>query len=202
MKRCGVCRRKYPAEARFCGEDGTPLEEFDVLTSADNMAAYDELARNARVNQGSREAMDTLWGAVYRLPSWLFLLRGEEMVPYTCLVEGKKSVMVFTDHPAMQRFVKHPGYQPGDSYSAMILTVESASEMLLRLRSHGAEVMLFNYGGDGFLLPLDNVSGLYHYFNNGRELPCVVDARFRADIERSAREIEEFERGGGGRPSN
>jgi hypothetical protein len=176
MKRCGVCGRQYEAKARFCGEDGTPLEAFDKLASADNMAAYDELARSARDSQGSRAAMDALWGAVYRLPSWLFLLRGDSMIPITCNIDGRSSVMAFTDHPALQRFSKQQNYNPDEDYSPMLLTVENASEMLLGLRARGAEVLLFNHGGEGFFLPLDNLPGLYHYFN-GRELPCIGRAR-------------------------
>lgn len=197
MKRCGVCGKEFPDTAHFCGEDGTRLPEIDVLTSANNMAAYDELSRKARENQGSRETMDALWGAVYRLPSWLFLLPGDSMAPMICNIDGKRSVMVFTDHPATQRFIHHPDNKYTDGYSTVILDIEKASEMLLGMRSRGVEAMVFNFGGDGFSLLLDNVPSLYHYFNGGRELPCVVDARFRADIERSAREIEEFERKGG-----
>lgn len=175
MKRCGVCGRQFAAEARFCGEDGTPLGAVEQTSSANNMAAYDSLARAARESQGSREAMDALWGAVYRLPSWLFLLRGDNMIPIACKIDGRSSVMAFTDHPALQRFMKHQQYDPADDYSPMLLTVESASEMLLGLRARGAEVILFNHGGEGFFLPLDNLPGLYHYFN-GRELPCVKRA--------------------------
>src|SRR5215212_8876787 len=97
MKRCGVCGRQYAAEARFCGEDGTPLEASEQTASADNMAAYDALARAARESGGGRAALDALWGAVYRLPSWLFLLRGDNMIPITCEIDGRTSVMAFTD---------------------------------------------------------------------------------------------------------
>jgi hypothetical protein len=176
MKRCGRCGRQYADEARFCGEDGTPLEASEAAASADNMLAYDALARGARDSQGARPAMDALWGAVYRLPSWLFLLRGDNLIPITCVIEGRTSVMAFTDHPALQRFSQHQGYNSEDDYSAMLLTVENASEMLLGLRARGAETVLFNHGGDGFFMPLDNLPGLYHYFN-GRELPCVARAR-------------------------
>lgn len=176
MKRCGACGREFASDARFCGEDGTPLEALEQTTSANNMAAYDELARAARDSRGSREAMDALWGAVYRLPSWLFLLRGDNMIPIACNIDGRSSVMAFTDHPALQRFSKQQNYDTAGDYSPMLLTVESASEMLLGLRARGAEVILFNHGGDGFFLPLDNLPGLYHHFNR-RELPCVERAR-------------------------
>jgi hypothetical protein len=176
MKRCGVCGRQYADEARFCGEDGTPLAATEQTASADNMAAYDALARAAREGGGARPALDALWGAVYRMPSWLFLLRGDSMIPIACNIDGKSSVMAFTDHPALQRFSKLQQYDPAGDYSPMVLDVESASEMLLGLRARGAETLLFNHGGEGFSLPLDNLAGLYHYFN-GRELPCVARAR-------------------------
>lgn len=176
MKRCDACEREFADEARFCGEDGTPLKATGQTASADNMAAYDALARAARESGGARPALDALWGAAYRLPSWLFLLRGDNMIPIACNIDGKSSVMAFTDHPALQRFSKLQQYDPAGDYSPMILDVESASEMLLGLRARGAEVLLFNHGGEGFSLPLDNLPGLYHYFN-GRELPCVARAR-------------------------
>ena len=176
MKQCGVCGRQFADEARFCGEDGTPLKAFEQAASADNMATYDALARAARESGGARPALDALWGAAYRLPSWLFLLRGDNMIPIACNIDGKSSVMAFTDHPALQRFSQLQGYNSGDDYSAMLLTVERASEMLLGLRSRGAEVLLFNHGGEGFSMPLDNLPGLYHYFN-GRELPAVSLAK-------------------------
>lgn len=180
MKRCGVCGRQYADEARFCGEDGTPLGAIDELASADNMAAYDALARGARESGGARPALDALWGAAYRLPSWLFLLRGDNMIPITCEIDGRSSVMAFTDHPALQRFSKLQNYNSGEDYSAMLLSVESASEMLLGLRARGAEVLLFNHGGEGFSMPLDNLPGLYHYFN-GRELPRAAPAPSTGD---------------------
>jgi hypothetical protein len=176
MKRCGVCGRQYADEARFCGEDGTSLEAFEQTASADNMAAYDALARAARESGGERAALDALWGAAYRLPSWLFLLRGDNMIPISCMIDSRSSVMAFTDHPALQRFSKLQNYDSADDYSAMLLTVENASEMLLGLRARGAEVLLFNHGGEGFSLPLDNLPGLYHYFN-GRELSAVERAK-------------------------
>jgi hypothetical protein len=176
MKRCGVCGRQYAATARFCGEDGTPLEAVEQTASADNMAAYDALSRAARESRGGRAELDALWSAVYRLPSWLFLVRGDNVIPITCIIEGKHSVMAFTDHPALQRFSKLQNYDSAGDYSVMLLTVERASEMLLGLRSRGAEVLLFNHGGEGFSTPLDNLPGIYHYFN-GRELPCVERAR-------------------------
>ncbi|HEV7902880.1 MAG TPA: hypothetical protein VGO96_03475 [Pyrinomonadaceae bacterium] len=181
MKRCGVCGREYADEARFCGEDGTPLKASEQTASADNMAAYDALARAARESGGARTALDALWGAVYRLPSWLFLLRGDNMIPISCVIDGRSSVMAFTDHPALQRFSQLQGYNSDDDYSAMLLTVENASEMLLGLRSRGAETLLFNHGGEGFSLPLENLPGLYHYFN-GRELPSVARARSDDDF--------------------
>jgi hypothetical protein len=103
-------------------------------------------------------------------------VRGDNMIPITCTIEGKSMVMAFTDHPAMQRFSKHQNYDPADNYSAMILSVESASEMLLGLRARGAEMLSFNHWGEGFYTPLNNLPGIYHYFN-GRELPCLARAR-------------------------
>jgi hypothetical protein len=176
MKRCEVCGRQYAAEARFCGEDGTPLEAFEQTASADNMAAYDALARAARDSGGERAALDALWGAVYSLPSWLFLLRGDNLIPIACVIDGRSSVMAFTDHPALQRFSKLQNYDSADDYSAMLLSIESASELLLGLRARGAETLLFNHGGEGFSLPLDNLPGLYHHFK-GRELPPIERAK-------------------------
>ncbi len=38
-------------------------------------------------------------------------------------------------------------------------------------------MLAFNQGGDGFYTPIDNLPGIYHYFNNGKELPCIIKAR-------------------------
>ncbi len=182
MKQCGVCGREYPAEARFCGEDATPLAEANPAPGgAEDTSAFAQLARNARLSAGARAPMDALWGAVYRLPSWIFLVRGDNPIPIACPVEGRTAVVAFTHHAAAQQFMTQQRYSPDDDISAMLLTVESASEMLLGLRARGVELLQFNYAGEGFNTPLNNLPGVYHYFN-GRELPCVERAKFNDDL--------------------
>ncbi len=177
MKRCSTCGREYAVEVRFCGEDGTRLDasapavDTDIAAAAD-VSTFDALARTTRLSQGERVAMDALWGAVYCLPSWLFMIRGDNMIPIACPIEGRMSVMAFTDQPAARRFFAHQRYGPGDDISIMLLEVEPASEMLLSLRARGAEFLQFNYPGEGFYMPLANLPAVYHYFN-GRELPTA-----------------------------
>jgi hypothetical protein len=56
------------------------------------------------------------------------------------------------------------------------------------------ELVQFNYAGEGFNLPLENLPAAYHYFN-GRELPCVQDAELRGAGARFDAELKEYERG-------
>ncbi len=180
MKRCGVCGKEFAAEARFCSEDGTPLSEDNPPPGGPEASAFEALARNSRLSNGARAELDVLWSATYRLASWLFLARGDSMLPIVCPIDGRSSVMAFTDHYAAQRFAKLQQYGPDDDIATMVLSIEGASEMMLGLRARGVETLLFNHGGEGYSLPLANLPGLYHYFK-GRELPCVERATLRTD---------------------
>jgi hypothetical protein len=194
MKQCGVCGREYPVENRFCGVDGTALVEANPTPGDAAQSAFEQLARNARLGNGARTQLDALWSATYNLPSWLFLLRGDNMIPIACPVEGRTAVVAFTDHAAAQAFMTQQRYGPADDISVMLLSVERASEMLLGLRARGVELVQFNYAGEGFNLPLENLPAVYHYFN-GRELPCVQDADLKRAGERFDAELAEHERG-------
>jgi hypothetical protein len=194
MKQCGVCGREYPAENRFCGVDGTALVEAKLTPGDAAQSAFEQLARNARRGNGARPQLDALWGATYKLPSWLFLVRGDNMIPIACPVEGRTAVVAFTDHAAAQAFMTQQRYGPADDISVMLRGVERASEMLLGLRARGVELVQFNYAGEGFNLPVENLPATYHYFN-GRELPCVQDAELRRAGERFDAELAEYERG-------
>lgn len=194
MKQCGVCGREFPAEARFCGEDGTPLVESNPAPEGGQQSAFEQLARNARLGNGARPVLDALWGAAYRLPSSIFLLRGDNMIPIACPVDGRTAVMAFTDHAAVQQFMTQQRYTPADDISLMMLSVEQASEMLLGLRSRGVELLQFNGAGEGFNVTLNNLPAIYQYFN-GRALPCVQDADLRNAEERFDAELDKYERG-------
>ncbi|HYY41633.1 MAG TPA: hypothetical protein VE775_02805 [Pyrinomonadaceae bacterium] len=193
MNQCAVCGREYPAENRFCGVDGTALVAANPTPGGGAQSAFEQLARNARLGNGARPQLDALWGVAYKLPSWLFLVRGDNMLPIACPVNGRTAVVAFTDHAAAQAFMTQQRYGPEDDISVMLLSVERASEMLLSLRARGVELVQFNYAGEGFNLPLENLPAVYQYFN-GRELPCVQDAELRRAGERFDAELAEFER--------
>ncbi len=177
MKRCGVCGRQFAATAKFCGEDGTPLAEDNPTPGVGAQpSAFESLAGDARAGGGARAQVGILWGAPDRLPAGVLLTRGDNMLPICCPVEGRTAAMAFTDHYAAQQFRKAQQYGEKDDISVMLLSVESASEMLLGLRPRGVELVAFNNAGEGYYVPLQNLPGLYHYFNHGRELPCLARA--------------------------
>ncbi len=195
MKQCGACGKEYPAEARFCGADGTQLVEANPTPVGAAQSAFAQLAINARLCNGSRPALDALFGATFRLSSWLFHVRGDNPLPICVQIKGRTHALAFTDHAAAQLWrTMQRAFAPVDDVAVMLLSIESASEMLLGLRARGYEILEFNYGGEAFAIPIDNLPVLYQHIN-GRELPCLQDADLRAAGDRFDAELEKFERG-------
>lgn len=197
MKQCGVCGKEYPAGARFCGADGTQLVEANPEPNGAGQSAFAQLAINARESNGARPALDALFGATYRLSSWLFHVRGDNPWPVCVQIKGQAHALAFTDHAAAQQWRTMQQQQFGvssEDVAVMLLSIERASEMLLKMRAQGVEVLQFNYGSEAFALPIDNLPALYQHIN-GRALPCAQDADLRAAGARFDAELEKFERG-------
>lgn len=132
-------------------------------TSSTSSPDFNVLASQARNNPNSRAEMDALWGAVYSLPSWIFIDAGTfpDSHPATAVIDGTRYVMGFTDHPAADYYWQGAGV----TADRMILDIVTAAQMIFELEARGATHVLFNYGPNQFFCPIQNIAHMYDYFN-------------------------------------
>ncbi|MHB8765901.1 MAG: hypothetical protein ACYDA8_16420 [Deferrisomatales bacterium] len=127
---------------------------------------FDQLSQEAR-QSGSRAAMDRLWGAVYDLPHWHMVARGEgaDVHPFIGIVEGKPFVMAFTDEDRAAGFARAQGFANAEGRVRILcLPIPTFLEAVPFYEEQGVFGMLFNSGEHGFFAPLGNAVPMQRYF--------------------------------------
>jgi len=124
---------------------------------------FDALAQKTINSNGALEDLNNLYGAVFALPEWHFIARGElpNLSPYIAAnadyADGQQMVRAFTDTNRLLRFAKENNLVQTDG-SAPILSLPTAGivEYLEQFTAYGVHGVWFNSdtGSDGFFLPL------------------------------------------------
>ena len=142
------------------------------------------LVERAKSQPGAMEPMNALWGAVYQLPYWRFVARGEfpGVYPSVCFIDGQHWVMAFTDESALRAFVATQSGQVESDASQMLLEIERVGGMLSWLQTKGVHHIMFNYGLHAFHAPLVNIPAMYEHFN-GRKLPDAAGTEFLKHLD-------------------
>lgn len=132
---------------------------------------FDALATAVRESNGSREALDALWGAVYELEDWYFIARGEmpDLTPYCAVIEGKPMVHIFTDSDQCDACARQFGFVDDDDCTPFIaMGPEGFLGWLDLLQSNNVWGMYFNHGPNNFFAPLTNAIPMRDYFRKRR----------------------------------
>lgn len=130
---------------------------------------FDALVAEAKALE-SDDPMARLWAAVYALPQWLFIARGEppNLRPYIGVVDEKPFLMAFTDPAHAKDFAKGNGLAaPDGSVGVLAMPVPGFIETLPEYERHGVFAVMFNPGEHGFFAPLANVKALFGLHGKG-----------------------------------
>lgn len=129
----------------------------------DDQTDFDALARKVNETNSAVEDLNALFGAVFALPEWNFLMRGElpNVYPYVAsnaaIADNQPMVRAFTDSDRLMRFARENNLTEADG-SAKILTMPTASivEYLESLVPAGAFGVWFNSDAqsEGFYIPI------------------------------------------------
>lgn len=127
-----------------------------------NEADFDALSKSAFTTNAGGD-LDKLFGAVFALPEWLFIARGEmpNVNPYiaanAAVTDGQQMVRAFTDSRRLQRFAKENNLTEVNG-SCYILSVPTSGiiEYLEQFTAYGVHGVWFNSDteSEGFFIPL------------------------------------------------
>lgn len=128
----------------------------------DDQINFDALAQKAN-ETSSMEDLNALFGAVFDLPEWNFISRGElpKVFPYVTsnaeIADNQPMVRAFTDSDRLMRFARENNLTEADG-SCKILTMPTANiaEYLEKLIPLGAFGVWFNSDSqsEGFFIPI------------------------------------------------
>jgi hypothetical protein len=144
--------------------------------SGEQNVNFDVLVNHLQA-KNDREAMDALWGAVYSLPEWYFVPRGElpNIHPFVGIVEGRPFINAFTDHKLAHEFSIRQGFvSPDDTAHVLSMPVGGFIETVPSYQEHGVFGLLFNDGPYGFFAPLQNLRPMLLYYQTKRGSTATV----------------------------
>jgi hypothetical protein len=133
---------------------------------------FDALATAARASNGSRDALDALWGSVYALDYWFFIARGEmpNLTPYCAVIEGKPMVHIFTDSDRCDACARQFGFADENDCTPLIaMGPDGLIGWLELLQANNVWGMYFNHGLNNFFAPLTNTVPMLEYFEERRK---------------------------------
>jgi hypothetical protein len=122
-----------------------------------------ERAQSAGV--GDREAQRALWRAVYALPRWLFLARGEDDAPRPYMTADPEGTTIhaFSDGMLLRDFALRQGIPEAEAGRVLAIPTVSAPEWVASFAEQGVQRVMFDgqfFAPLGNLLPIrDDVTG-------------------------------------------
>jgi hypothetical protein len=129
---------------------------------------FDLLVRQTQTAQDSA-SLDQLWSAVYSLPKWYMIARGEfpNIRPFIGVVGEKPFLHAFTDAERAHRFAAEQELVRSDG-SAMLLDspMPGFIETVPSYQKIGVYGILFNSGPFGFHARLEDLKPMRDYFRS------------------------------------
>lgn len=160
-----------PSPSAVAKEAPTPAAGPDI-------PALIEVART-----GAPGAMQAVWRAIFALPRWHFVGRGQmpDVQPFCGVVEGRPMLCAFTSSDRALEFAKKQGLASGDGgYAILEMQVEAASAYAVKLGAKGVQAVVFDDSvGGGIYAALQN---LVHMYSTLSGVPLAEAAeRFELD---------------------
>lgn len=144
-----------------------------------NNIDFDALSRQATESDSAMDDMNNLYGAVFALPQWHFIARGEfpDVRPYIALnaqvADGQYMIRAFTDTDKLYRFAQENNLMQPDATSkeaALILSLptETIVDYLEQFIPQGVHGIWFNSDSksDGFFAPLKQLRPIQEFVKN------------------------------------
>ncbi|MDX2132909.1 MAG: hypothetical protein SFY69_12735 [Planctomycetota bacterium] len=141
---------------------------------------FDALVEASRQGQNKMHEQ-ALWKAAMNLPTWYFVARGagEDAEPLLGALEGKGSLLIFTDEDRAADFAKRRLMRASDVRGAsrdpasvegqvLNMDVPDAVEYAKDLAKAGVEWALFNSGGYAFQTSLIDLGDKFTRYAAGR----------------------------------
>ena len=144
-----------------------------------NEIDFDALSRKATESGSAMDDMNALYGAVFALPQWHFIARGQfpDVRPYIAsnaqVADGQYMVRAFTDTDRLYRFSRENNLltlDTSDKETALILSLptETIVDYLEGFIAQGVYGIWFNSDSksDGFFAPLKQLRPIQQFLKN------------------------------------
>ncbi len=152
-----------------------------------NNVNFDALAQKTVEPNGSMEALNNLYGAVFALEKWHFIARGAapNVNPYIAsndeYADGQHMIRAFTDTVRLMNFARENNLTEADGTAAiMSLPTAGIVEYLEQFVPYGVQGIWFNSDtqSDGFFLPIKQLRAVKeHLARLGWQPPFINDAK-------------------------
>lgn len=112
---------------------------------------WEELASHAqKPGTSDKDANIYLWGNLYRLHSWFYINLGDGMRPFAGVVNGRPSLMLFTDPDIAAEFIKSNKLNERKEAVGIVgFILPGTLKHIQSYESQGIEWACFNMGKNG-----------------------------------------------------
>lgn len=127
---------------------------------------FDALVDESR-SAVNKTGHQTLWKATVGLESWFFVGQGhgDDAEPMVASLEGRPTLLAFTDEDRAMEFAKKRAQAKGGSIGPILnMDVPDAVEYFAQLRDLGVEYVLFNNGAYSFESGLTGVLDMFQRY--------------------------------------
>ena len=155
----------------------------------DNQTDFDALSRKA-TQTNATEDLNRLFGAVFALPEWNFIARGElpDIYPYVAsnaaVADNQPMARAFTDADRLMRFARENNLtKPDGSCDFLTIPTTNIIEYLEGFIQYGAYGVWFNSdtASDGFFVPIKQLQPIKDYLAKSDAPPATAEARQKQD---------------------
>ncbi|MEC9372577.1 MAG: hypothetical protein VYC34_01990 [Planctomycetota bacterium] len=132
---------------------------------------FDELVHGL-IERKSPEAVDALWGAVFRLEEWIFIGVGvsPRYEPVMAETDGRMFLLAFTDKDRAHAYAKeHTIRDASGATPVMSVGVAAIEQFLAKYTAQGAFGLLFNPGPGAFFLPMGSLPSMLKRHREGQQ---------------------------------
>lgn len=127
--------------------DELPYKPIMKITQKEWEALVSHAQKTGTSNE---EANIYLWGYLYRLHSWFYINLGDGILPYAGVVDGRPSLMLFTDPDIAAEFIKvNKIKERKEAVGVVGFILPSALNIIQSYEKHGIQWVRFNMGRNG-----------------------------------------------------